>query len=171
MDTHMNQPGNRMQYRMDDRLDRNRINQFDSRRMQDRMDQRHQMMDGRMEERMDQRQMMDGRMQSYRMENTDMYQNQNRVDFRRRQNMMNRFNRNQMNRFKRDADSDVVSYRTMTETPFQRSKTEVYYEDANHPRILAAAAAPIRPAYTMPYGLYQRTRPVVTRPVYMPYYY
>lgn len=32
---------------LDDRLDRNRItNQFDSRRMQDRMDQRHQMMDG-----------------------------------------------------------------------------------------------------------------------------
>merc|ERR1712045_992374 len=30
MDTRMNQP-NRMQYRMGDRLDRNRINQFDSR--------------------------------------------------------------------------------------------------------------------------------------------
>merc|ERR1719295_564454 len=40
----------------------------------------------------------------------------------------------QMNRFKREADSDVVRYSTMTETPFQRSQTSVYYEDS--PKIL-----------------------------------
>lgn len=47
---------------------------------------------------MDQRQMMDGRMQSYRMENTDMYQNQNRVDFQETTRTYDdyRFNRNQM---------------------------------------------------------------------------
>merc|ERR1719312_1329509 len=90
---------------------------------------------------MDQRQMMDsGRMQTYRMDN--MFQDRDRMDrmdFRGRQNdMMNRLNghrsRNQMNRFnKRDADSDVISYRTMmTETPFERSRTEVFqYEDDN----------------------------------------
>merc|ERR1711973_786064 len=47
----------------------------------------------------------------------------------------------QMNRFKREADSDVVRYSTMTETPFQRSQTSVYYEDS--PKILMQTPRPM----------------------------
>merc|ERR1719308_242945 len=57
----------------------------------------------------------------------------------------------QMNRFKREADSDVVRYSTMTETPFQRSQTSVYYEDS--PKILMQTSRPmyLTNGYTMPY--------------------
>merc|ERR1719495_631769 len=73
----------------------------------------------------------------------------------------------QMNRFKREADSDVVRYSTMTETPFQRSQTSVYYEDS--PKILMQTSRPmyLTNGYTMPYV----TRPsMITRPVIMTYY-
>merc|ERR1712240_731180 len=65
---------------------------------------------------------------------------------------MNRMNMgHQMNRFKREADSDVVRYSTMTETPFQRSQTSVYYEDS--PKILMQTPRPVylTNGYTMPY--------------------
>merc|ERR1712198_205026 len=74
----------------------------------------------------------------------------------------------QMNRFKREADSDVVRYSTMTETPFQRSQTSVYYEDS--PKILMQTPRPmyLTNGYTMPYVT---TRPsMITRPVIMTYY-
>merc|ERR1711973_938856 len=81
---------------------------------------------------------------------------------------MNRMNMgHQMNRFKREADSDVVRYSTMTETPFQRSQTSVYYEDS--PKILMQTPRPVylTNGYTMPYV----TRPsMITRPVIMTYY-
>merc|ERR1712007_125050 len=66
---------------------------------------------------------------------------------------MNRMNiGRQMNRFKREADSDVVRYSTMTETPFQRSQTSVYYDDSQ-PRIVMQASRPMYLAntYSMPY--------------------
>merc|ERR1712198_321516 len=82
---------------------------------------------------------------------------------------MNRMNMgHQMNRFKREADSDVVRYSTMTETPFQRSQTSVYYEDS--PKILMQTPRPmyLTNGYTMPYVT---TRPsMITRPVIMTYY-
>merc|ERR1719312_1949069 len=81
---------------------------------------------------------------------------------------MNRMNMGQqMNRFKREADSDVVRYSTMTETPFQRSQTSVYYEDS--PKILMQTPRPVylTNGYTMPYV----SRPsMITRPVIMTYY-
>merc|ERR1719312_13747 len=81
---------------------------------------------------------------------------------------INRMNMGQqMNRFKREADSDVVRYSTMTETPFQRSQTSVYYEDS--PKILMQTPRPVylTNGYTMPYV----TRPsMITRPVIMTYY-
>merc|ERR1719308_629389 len=81
---------------------------------------------------------------------------------------MNRMNMGQqMNRFKRQADSDVVRYSTMTETPFQRSQTSVYYEDS--PKILLQTSRPmyLTNGYTMPYV----SRPsMITRPVIMTYY-
>merc|ERR1719515_484652 len=81
---------------------------------------------------------------------------------------MNRMNMGQqMNRFKREADSDVVRYSTMTETPFQRSQTSVYYEDS--PKILMQTSRPmfLTNGYTMPYV----SRPsMITRPVIMTYY-
>merc|ERR1711973_190509 len=73
----------------------------------------------------------------------------------------------QMNRFKREADSDVVRYSTMTETPFQRSQTSVYYEDS--PKILMQTPRPmyLTNGYTMPYV----SRPsMITRPIIMTYY-
>merc|ERR1719300_597936 len=70
------------------------------------------------------------RMDNARMNNMDRINN-GRMDM----DNMNRMNMGQqMNRFKRKADSDVVRYSTMTETPFQRSQTSVYYEDS--PKIL-----------------------------------
>merc|ERR1719323_244814 len=83
-------------------------------------------------------------------------------------NMMNMdrmTNMDNMNRMKREADSDVVRYSTMTETPFQRSQTSVYYEDS--PKILMQIPRPmyLTNGYTMPYVT---TRPsMITRPVIM----
>merc|ERR1719295_489218 len=95
------------------------------------------------------------------MDNLNMM-NMDRMD-------MNRMNMgHQMNRFKREADSDVVRYSTMTETPFQRSQTSVYYEDS--PKILMQTPRPmyLTNGYTMPYVT---TRPpMITRPVIMTYY-
>merc|ERR1712102_63600 len=84
---------------------------------------------------------------------------------------MNRMNiGRQMNRFKREADSDVVRYSTMTETPFQRSQTSVYYEDTQ-PRILMQTPRPmyLTNGYTMPYVTGLRPSSMVTRPVIMTY--
>merc|ERR1719300_326072 len=94
------------------------------------------------------------------MDNLNMM-NMDRMDMKR-MNMGH-----QMNRFKRDADSDVVRYSTMTETPFQRSQTSVYYEDS--PKILMQTSRPmyLTNEYTMPYV----TRPsMIPRPVIMTYY-
>merc|ERR1719295_2128534 len=108
---------------------------------------------------------MDGRMQhGYQMDNMILMKMDN-------MNMgnMDRMNMgHQMNRFKREADSDVVRYSTMTETPFQRSQTSVYYEDS--PKILMQTPRPmyLTNGYTMPYVT---TRPsMITRPVIMTYY-
>merc|ERR550517_1518838 len=84
---------------------------------------------------------------------------------------MNRMNMgHQMNRFKREADSDVVRYSTMTETPFQRSQTSVYYDD-NQPRIVMQTPRPmyLTNGYSMPYVAGLRPS-MVTRPVIMTYY-
>merc|ERR1712193_518294 len=88
-----------------------------------------------------------------------------------RMNMDNMNMGNQMNRFKREADSDVVRYSTMTETPFQRSQTSVYYDDSQ-PRIVMQASRPmyLTNAYSMPYVAGLRPSSMVTRPVIMTYY-
>merc|ERR1719259_451958 len=126
-----------------DRMDNGRMNNMDNMNM-DRMD------NGRMNN-MDR--INNGRMNMDRMTNMD---NMNRMNMG-----------HQMNRFKREADSDVVRYSTMTETPFQRSQTSVYYEDS--PKILMQTPRPVylTNGYTMPYV----TRPsMITRPVIMTYY-
>merc|ERR1712198_340555 len=87
--------------------------------------------------------------------------NMNMMDMDRMSNMDSKNIGHQMNRFKREADSDVVRYSTMTETPFQRSQTSVYYEDS--PKILMQTSRPmyLTNGYTMPYV----TRPsMITRP-------
>merc|ERR1711962_1608206 len=104
-----------------------------------------------------------------RMTNGRMDMDNMNVDRMDMDNMnMNRMNMgHQMNRFKREADSDVVRYSTMTETPFKRSQTSVYYEDS--PKILMQTPRPmyLTNGYTMPYV----TRPsMITRPVIMTYY-
>merc|ERR1719495_239733 len=104
-----------------------------------------------------------------RMTNGRMDMDNMNIDMGNMGNMnMNRMNMgHQMNRFKREADSDVVRYSTMTETPFQRSQTSVYYEDS--PKILMQTSRPmyLTNGYTMPYV----TRPsMITRPVIMTYY-
>merc|ERR1712200_67389 len=97
--------------------------------------------------------------------------NLNMMNMDRMSNMdnmnMNRMNiGRQMNRFKREADSDVVRYSTMTETPFQRSQTSVYYDDSQ-PRIVMQASRPmyLTNTYSMPYVAGLRPSSMVTRPV------
>merc|ERR1719300_432415 len=109
------------------------------------------------------------RMDNGRMNNMDRM-NMDNLNMMNMDDMnMNRMNiGHQMNRFKREADSDVVRYSTMTETPFQRSQTSVYYEDS--PKILMQTPRPmyLTNGYTMPYVT---TRPsMITRPVIMTYY-
>merc|ERR1712200_39502 len=99
--------------------------------------------------------------------------NMGRTNMDRMSNMdnMNRMNMGrQMNRFKREADSDVVRYSTMTETPFQRSQTSVYYDDSQ-PRIVMQTPRPmyLTNGYSMPYVAGLRPS-MVTRPVIMTYY-
>merc|ERR550517_2052925 len=99
--------------------------------------------------------------------------NLNLMNMDRMSNMddMNRMNMgHQMNRFKREADSDVVRYSTMTETPFQRSQTSVYYDDSQ-PRIVMQTPRPmyLTNGYSMPYVAGLRPS-MVTRPVIMTYY-
>merc|ERR1711990_1073609 len=71
---------------------------------------------------------MDEQRMQYRMDTNQMTQmNRNQMT---QMNQMNQLNQLDNRRFRRDADSDVVSYhRMMTETPFQKSEAEVYYED------------------------------------------
>merc|ERR1719322_1334488 len=113
---------------------------------------------------------MDGRMQhGYQMDNMNVNNMNMNMDNMNMDRMdMNRMNMgHQMNRFKREADSDVVRYSTMTETPFQRSQTSVYYEDS--PKILLQTSRPVylTNGYTMP----SVSRPsMITRPVIMTYY-
>merc|ERR1719454_531031 len=48
-------------------------------------------------------------------------------------NQMNQMNQLNNRRFKRGADSDFVAYRTMTQTPFQRSHSEVVMQTEPQP--------------------------------------
>merc|ERR1711972_1099048 len=130
-------------------------------------DRQRQMMDGRMQHgyqmdnmnnmnimNMDNMNMMDrmnmDRMNMDRMSNMDNMNmgrtNLNMMNMDRMTNGRMDMDRknigHQMNRFKREADSDVVRYSTMTETPFQRSQTSVYYEDTQ-PRILMQTPRPM----------------------------
>merc|ERR1719312_695529 len=109
-------------------------------------------------------------MNNMNMNNMNM-NNMNNMNMMNMDNMnmdrMDNARMNNMDRFKREADSDVVRYSTMTETPFQRSQTSVYYEDS--PKILMQTPRPVylTNGYTMPYV----SRPsMITRPVIMTYY-
>merc|ERR1719312_2059653 len=107
-------------------------------------------------------------MNNMNMNNMNMMNMDNMNMDRMDMDNMNRMKMGQkINRFKREADSDVVRYSTMTETPFQRSQTSVYYEDS--PKILMQTPRPVylTNGYTMPYV----SRPsMITRPVIMTYY-
>merc|ERR1719228_1734933 len=85
------------------------------------------------------------------------------MNLRNQMNQMTQMNqRNQLNqldnrRFKRDADSDVVSYhRMMTETPFQKSEAEVYYEDTE-PQPIQVVQGTYTHGYTVPSVAFQGT--------------
>merc|ERR1719394_1764558 len=144
----------------------------------DRMDNGRMNMDNMNMDNMNMDRMDNGRMNNMdrinngRMNMDNMNMGRTNMDNLNMMNMdnmnMNRMNMgHQMNRFKREADSDVVRYSTMTETPFQRSQTSVYYEDS--PKILMQSSRPmyLTNGYTMPYV----TRPsMITRPVIMTYY-
>merc|ERR550517_1129275 len=91
---------------------------------------------------------MDGQQRlQYRMDNNQVNQmtQMNQLNQMNQMNQMNQPNQmnqmtqmNQMNqlnnrRFKRGADSDFVAYRTMTQTPFQRSHSEVVMQTEPQP--------------------------------------
>jgi len=174
-DRQRNMMDGRMQhgYQMDN-MDMDNMNRMDNGRMNNmdrmnngRMNNMDRMNNGRMN-------MDNMNMGRTNMDRTNLnMMNMDRMDMDRMtmDNMNMNMNRmkmgHQMNRFKREADSDVVRYSTMTETPFQRSQTSVYYEDS--PKILMQTPRPmyLTNGYTMPYV----TRPsMITRPVIMTYY-
>merc|ERR1719295_338364 len=175
-------------FRMDDRMVKGLTSRMDGKMINPSLmqDRQRQMMDGRMQHgyqldnmnNMDRMNMDRMNMDRMNMDNMNMGRtnmgrtNLNMMDMDRMTNGrmdMDRMNMgHQMNRFKREADSDVVRYSTMTETPFQRSQTSVYYEDS--PKILMQTPRPmyLTNGYTMPYVT---TRPsMITRPVIMTYY-
>merc|ERR550517_2087893 len=161
-----------------DNMDRRNMDNMDRRNMDRRnMDRRN--MDRRNMDRMSNMDNMNtGRMNmdNINMGRTNMDRtNLNLMNIDRMSNMddmnMNRMNMgHQMNRFKREADSDVVRYSTMTETPFQTSQTSVYYDDSQ-PRIVMQTPRPmyLTNGYSMPYVAGLRPS-MVTRPVIMTYY-
>merc|ERR1719309_1519748 len=79
----------------------------------------------------------------------------NQVNRMTQMNQRNQLNQLDNRRFKRDADSDVVSYhRMMTETPFQKSEAEVYYEDTE-PQPIQVVPGTYTHGYTVPSVAFQ----------------
>merc|ERR1712110_147725 len=82
---------------------------------------------------------IDGQRMQYRMDTnqrnpmTQLNQRNQMNQMKNQMTQMNQLNQFDNRRFKRDAESDFVSYRTMTETPTQRSHTEVHrYTEPQH---------------------------------------
>merc|ERR1711974_572892 len=133
---------------------------------------------------------MDEQRMGYRMDTNQMTQmNRNPMTQMNQRNQMTQMNQinqmtqmNQMNqlnqldnrRFKRDADSDVVSYhRMMTETPFQKSEAEVYYEDTEQQPIQVVQGYTVpsiafRGPFNQRYAVY--TAPHLMRASFSPVY-
>merc|ERR1719361_3243753 len=84
---------------------------------------------------------------------------------------MNQLNQFDNRRFKRDAESDFVSYRTMTETPTQRSHTEVHRYTEPQPIQLVQGSYTQGYTFQGPFnqGFPLFTAPRLMRPVYMTY--
>merc|ERR1712110_524463 len=75
---------------------------------------------------------IDGQRMQYRMD-TNQRNPMTQMTQLNQMTQMNQLNQFDNRRFKRDAESDFVSYRTMTETPTQRSHTEVHrYTEPQH---------------------------------------
>merc|ERR1712029_866306 len=124
---------------------------------------------------------MDEQRMQYRMDTNQRTQmNQmNQVNQMTQLNQRNQLNQLDNRRFKRHAASDVVSYhRMMTETPFQKSEAEVYYEDTDLQPIQVVQGTYTH-GYTVPsvalqgpfnpgYALY--TAPNLMRPSFSPVY-
>merc|ERR1712029_644297 len=164
MDQRMN--GQRMQsYRMNqmnrpNHMFEQRINAFNQNQQRTRINSLNPMDEQRMQYRVDTNQM-------------------NQVNQMTQLNQRNQLNQLDNRRFKRDADSDVVSYhRMMTETPFQKSEAEVYYEDTDLQPIQVVQGTYTH-GYTVPsvalqgpfnpgYALY--TAPNLMRPSFSPVY-
>merc|ERR1719312_445910 len=127
----MNQPMGQRYHQMDQyRFDTNQMN--DQQKRMEMMMMMNEQMNGQMDQRMSGRQSYQmnrpNRMFDQRINSVNQMDGQQRMQYRMDSNQMNQMNQlNQLDnrRFKRGADSDFVSYRTMPQTPFQRSHSEV----------------------------------------------
>jgi len=123
----MNQPMGQQYHQMDQyRFDTNQMND-QQKRME--MMMMNEQMNGQMDQRMNGRQSHQmnrpNRMFDQRINSVNQMDGQQRMQYRMNSNQMNQINQLDNRRFKRGADSDFVAYRTMTQTPFQRSHSEV----------------------------------------------
>merc|ERR1719391_1073937 len=155
------------------RFDTNQINMNDQQQGIRMMMNEQRMKNGQMDQRQSYQMNRPNRMFDQRMNSVNQMDGQ-RMQYRMDPNQMNRMNQmsqmNQLNRldnrrFKRDAESDFVAYRTMTETPFQRSHSEVVMETDPQPIQL------VQGSYSQGYSMYTTAplmRTMVT-PVYMTY--
>jgi len=184
MDQRMN--GQRMQsYRMNqmnrpNHMFEQRINAFNQNQQRTRINSLNPMDEQRMQYRMDTNQMTQmNRNPMTQMNQRNQMNQMNQVNQMTQLNQRNQLNQLDNRRFKRDADSDVVSYhRMMTETPFQKSEAEVYYEDTDLQPIQVVQGTYTH-GYTVPsvalqgpfnpgYALY--TAPHLMRPSFSPVY-
>merc|ERR1712110_276663 len=100
---------------------------------------------------------IDGQRMQYRMDTNQ----RNPMTQMTQLNQRNQFDNR---RFKRDAESDFVSYRTMTETPTQRSHTEVHrYTEPQHIQLVQGSYTH---GYTVPtfQGPFNQGFPLFTAP-------
>merc|ERR1719187_3073335 len=154
MDHRMN--GQQMQsYRMNqmnrpNHMFEQRMNAFNQNQQRTRINSFNPMDEQRMQYRMDTNQMT--QMNRNPMTQTNQRNQRNQMT---QMNQMNQLNQLDNRRFKRDADSNVVSYhRMMTETPFQKSEAEVYYEDTE-PQPIQVVQGTYTHGYTVPSVAYQ----------------
>merc|ERR1711936_473657 len=161
---------------MDQRMNGQRMQSY---RM-NQMNRPNPMYEQRMQYRMDTNQMTQmNRNPMTQMNQRNQMNQMNQVNRMTQMNQRNHLNQLDNRRFKRDADSDVVSYhRMMTETPFQKSEAEVYYEDTD-PQPIQVVQGTYTHGYTVPsvalqgpfnpgYALY--TAPHLMRPSFSPVY-
>merc|ERR1712055_735776 len=131
----MNQPMGKQYPRnqMDQyRFDTNQMN--DQQKRMEMMMMMNEQMNGQVDQRMNGPQSYQmnrpNRMFDQRINSVNQMDGQQRMQYRMGSNQMNQLNNR---RFKRGADSDFVAYRTMTQTPFQRSHSEVVMQTEPQP--------------------------------------